>query len=154
MEYAMGMVGRHATLARLRKSRRLPLTEAAYNGQHEVLQVGFPPGYWPWGCYLFVEVLSANYVALSAMRTLFLARLLNLRILWLSRPSCGDIHNGYCPSASRLLLPSFGFFVIFSLGLSRIQSALFLWFQQIATYVSIKISGYCRRTVSPEQADR
>lgn len=41
MEYAMGMIGRHATLARLRKSRRLPLTEAAYNGHHEVLQVGF-----------------------------------------------------------------------------------------------------------------
>ena len=41
MEYAMGMVGRHATLARLRKSRRLPLTEAAYNGHHEVLQVGY-----------------------------------------------------------------------------------------------------------------
>lgn len=40
MEYAIGMIGRHATLARLRKSRRLPLTEAAYNGHHEVLQVG------------------------------------------------------------------------------------------------------------------
>lgn len=39
MEYAMGMLGRHATLARLRKNQRLPLTEAAYNGHHEVLQV-------------------------------------------------------------------------------------------------------------------
>lgn len=40
MEYVIGMVGRQATLARLRKSRRLPLTEAAYNGHYEVLQVG------------------------------------------------------------------------------------------------------------------
>lgn len=39
MEYAVGMIGRHATLARLRKSRRLPLTEAAYNGHYAVLQV-------------------------------------------------------------------------------------------------------------------
>ena len=39
VEYAMGMIGKQATLARLRKSRRLPLTEAAYNGHHEVLQV-------------------------------------------------------------------------------------------------------------------
>lgn len=42
MEYAIGMVGRHATLARLRKTHRLPLTEAAYNGHHEVLQVWQP----------------------------------------------------------------------------------------------------------------
>lgn len=41
IEYAIGMIGRHTTLANLRKSRRLPLTEAAYNGHHEVLQVGF-----------------------------------------------------------------------------------------------------------------
>lgn len=40
MEYVIEMMGRQATLARLRKSRRLPLTEAAYNGHHEVLQVG------------------------------------------------------------------------------------------------------------------
>ena len=39
MEHAMSMIGKQATLARLRKSRRLPLTEAAYNGHHEVLQV-------------------------------------------------------------------------------------------------------------------
>ncbi|CAM9750581.1 unnamed protein product, partial [Ectocarpus fasciculatus] len=38
MEYVIEMMGRQATLARLRKSRRLPLTEAAYNGHHEVLQ--------------------------------------------------------------------------------------------------------------------
>ncbi|CAM9523835.1 unnamed protein product, partial [Ectocarpus sp. 4 AP-2014] len=37
-EYVIEMMGRQATLARLRKSRRLPLTEAAYNGHHEVLQ--------------------------------------------------------------------------------------------------------------------
>lgn len=53
IEYAMGMMGRHAKLASLRKSRRLPLTEAAYNGHHEVLQVGFDTrlqmSYSSWG---------------------------------------------------------------------------------------------------------
>lgn len=39
MEYTMGMIGKQATLARLRRSRRLPFTEAAYNGHQEVLQV-------------------------------------------------------------------------------------------------------------------
>lgn len=51
MEYTVGMIGRYATLARLRKSRRLPLTEAAYNGHYEVLQVRA----WTlraWGIYL------------------------------------------------------------------------------------------------------
>ena len=54
MEYAMGMIGRQATLARLRKSRRLPLTEAAYNGHHEVLQVGCnsQPDFWAWISFL------------------------------------------------------------------------------------------------------
>lgn len=39
IEYATRMLGRHTTLTRLRKSRRLPLTEAAFNGHYEVLQV-------------------------------------------------------------------------------------------------------------------
>lgn len=41
MQHAVELLGRHAALARLRRTRRLPLIEAAYNGHHEVLQVHF-----------------------------------------------------------------------------------------------------------------
>lgn len=37
--YTKEMQRRLGDLARLRKTRRLPLTEAAYNGHHEVLEV-------------------------------------------------------------------------------------------------------------------
>lgn len=39
MEYAIALLGTHSTVARLRRTRRFPLTEAAYNGHHDVLQV-------------------------------------------------------------------------------------------------------------------
>lgn len=41
--YTKEMRRRHGDLARLRKTRRLPLTEAAYNGHYEVLEVPTVP---------------------------------------------------------------------------------------------------------------